>query len=191
MLYCNSEKFFSTKKNIFYISFVLLVSFFYYFNLSLATTKISNDNIFNLFIENYSTFELIKYKLYELKKYFEGVPVFSSFGIYFIALLVLYGFTNNEKIITNQKNLFIVTIALTIIIFVSLFSNSTLVILKRLQPIIMIIIYIAIFCVFINSCKTFLKFLNKTKLKKLNFNRFNRNKFDLFKFSSSIIFFFF
>ena len=187
----NSEKFFSTKKNIFYISFVLLVSFFYYFNLSLATTKISNDNIFNLFIENYSTFELIKYKLYELKKHLEAVPVFSSFGIYFIALLVLYGFTNNEKIIKNQKNLFILSIALTIIIFVSLFSNSTLLILKRLQPIIMLIIYIAVFCVFINSCKIFFNFLKKTKLKKLNFNRFNRNKFELFKFSSSIIFFIF
>lgn len=186
--FLNSNKFFSFKKVIFYLAFILLILFFYKFNLKLTNLEITNDNIFNRNFDGYSIAQLIKYKIVEIKRHLETIPVFASFGIYFIALCILYGLTNNEKTISNQKNLFIIIIALIMLIFVALFSSSTLIILERLQPIIMLIIYITVFSILTISFKEIKRFINKNSLKDYKLKNFDLLKLDLLKIFSVIIF---
>ena len=187
--FLNSDKYFAKNNIIFYIFFSLIIIFFYKFNIQLTNFEVKNDNIYNSFLEDYTIFELIKFKLFELKKHLETVPSFSSFGIYFTSLIVLYALTNNKNVIHNQKNLFTICIALVVVILVALFSSATLVIVKRLQPIIMLIIYISTFCLFLICLKTLFNFIKKNQIKNFKIKKFNSIKFELFKLFAVIIFF--
>ena len=187
--FLNSDKYFAKNNIIFYIFFSLIIIFFYKFNIQLTNFEVKNDNIYNSFLEDYTIFELIKFKLFELKKHLETVPSFSSFGIYFTSLIVLYALTNNKNVIRNQKNLFTICIALVVVILVALFSSATLVIVKRLQPIIMLIIYISTFCLFLICLKTLFNFIKKNQIKNFKIKKFNSIKFELFKLFAVIIFF--
>ena len=127
------KKYFILKNYIFFVLFSLIVLFFYNFNIQLTNTNISNTDLYSQFTDKLNILGTFKYQIFELKKHFETIPVFSSFGIYFVVIATLVSLSIKNSFIKNQKSLFCILVSLSITILISLFTNSSLAILERLQ----------------------------------------------------------
>ena len=181
------KKYFDLKKYAYFVLFIFLILFLYKFNIQLTNINIINSDLYNQSTNDLNVIEILTYKLFEIKKHFESIPIFSSFGIYFVFILSLFSLTSNNKLIKNQKGLFAILISLSIVGFLSLLSNSTLVILERLQPLILLIIYICFLsCSFLSINKLYFYFKQK-RFNLLNLNYFEKNKLDIFNILTSVI----
>lgn len=179
---------FDLKKYTYFLLFSFLILFFYKFNIQLTNININNSDLYNQSTNDLNIIEILTYKLFGIKKHFESIPIFSSFGIYFVFILSLFSLTSSNKLIKNQKGLFSILISLSVVGFLSLFSNSTLAILERLQPLILSIIYICFLsCSFLSIKKLHFYFKQK-KFNLLNLNNFEKNKLDIFNIFTAAIF---